>query len=313
MEADSFARDLNLPVLVLGGGSNLVIADEGFPGLVIQIAASGIQWTDDGSHVRVVAGAGETWDSLVEQAVGRNLSGVECLSGIPGLVGGTPVQNVGAYGQEVAETLIAVRVFDREKREVVELSREECGFTYRTSIFNSVARGRYVVLSVTYRWEKNGKPALKYPDVRNELDGFSAPSLTEVRDVVRRIRSRKSMVLQEGDPNCRSAGSFFKNPIVSSAVLADIEKKAGLPVPHYAAADGKVKLAAAWLIEQAGISKGYGRGSVSVSSRHTLALVCGEGATTTALLALAREIRARVADRYGVMLEVEPVLAGVTI
>ena len=310
IEADAFARDRNLPVLVLGGGSNLVIADEGFPGLAIQITTGGIQWIDDGPHVRVVAGAGENWDRVVAEAVGRNLSGMECLSGIPGSVGGTPVQNVGAYGQEVAETLIGVRAFDREKKQIVELSRKDCGFTYRTSIFNSTARGRYIVTSVTYLWQKDGVPSLMYPDLSKELEGRSQPSLTEVRAAVRRIRARKSMLLQDGDPNCRSAGSFFKNPIVSPAVLADIEKRAGLPVPHYPAADGQVKLAAAWLIEQAGISRGYRRGPVSVSTRHTLALVCGAGATTTALLALAAEIRSRVEEHHGVRLEVEPVLVG---
>lgn len=312
LQAIAFAKSRGLPVFVLGGGSNLLVADRGFSGLVLKIGISGVEWHDDGDRMIVRAAAGEEWDRLVASCVEKNLAGVECLSGIPGSVGGTPVQNVGAYGQEVSEVLVSVRAYDRQTESILELSREECRFTYRTSLFNTTAKNRYIVLGVTYSLLKNGAPAIRYPDVRRAFEGKSGqPNLAEVREAVRRIRASKAMLLVEGDPDCRSAGSFFKNPIISEEEFSRLQAAIpGETVPRYPAASGKVKTAAAWLIERAGFSKGYSLGPVGVSSKHTLALINKGGATAADLLRLAREIRSRVFDKFGVTLVPEPVFLG---
>jgi UDP-N-acetylmuramate dehydrogenase len=251
------------------------------------------------------------WDPLVGLCVERNLAGVECLSGIPGSVGGTPVQNVGAYGQEVSEGLVSVRAYDRFKDSVVELSREQCEFTYRSSVFNTSAKDRYIVLQVTYSLSTNGSPSLRYPDVQREFEGHtSPPTLTEVRAAVRRIRARKAMLLVDGDPDCRSAGSFFKNPIITEKEYLELQGRAGSNVPRYPASGGKVKTAAAWLIEQAGFSKGYSLGPAGLSTKHTLALVNKGDARAEDILRLAREIRLRVRDKFGIELFPEPVFVG---
>jgi UDP-N-acetylmuramate dehydrogenase len=316
LEAAHWAKDKSLPMFILGGGSNLLVADAGFSGLVIKVGISGIDWTTANAKTIVRAGAGEEWDRLVGLAVERGLAGIECLSGIPGSVGGTPVQNVGAYGQEVSEVLTNVRVYDRNRDRIVELSRDECGFTYRTSIFNTIAKDRYVVLSVAFALMQHGAPAIRYPDVLREFDGKGAtPTLSDVRAAVRRIRQRKAMLLVEGDPDCRSAGSFFKNPIITEEQFAELQSvagPAGSEVPRYPVgqASGKVKTAAAWLIEQAGFSKGYSLGPVGLSTKHTLALVNKGGAKAEDVLRLAAEIRARVRGRFGIELLPEPVLLG---
>lgn len=307
-----FAKSRNLPIFVLGGGSNLLVADGGFHGLVLKIGISGVDWQDESARMIVRAGAGEEWDRLVGSCVEKDLAGIECLSGIPGSVGGTPVQNVGAYGQEVSEVLVSVRAYDRRTDSIVELSREECQFTYRSSLFNTTARNRYIVLNVTYSLTKHGAPAIRYPDVRRLFEGKGDdPTLADVREGVRGIRASKATLLVDGDPDCRSAGSFFKNPIISEDEFSRLE--AAIPserVPRYPAAPGKVKTAAAWLIERSGISKGFTLGPVGVSSKHTLALVNKGGATAEDLLRLAREIRSRVFDKFGVKLVPEPVFLG---
>jgi len=314
-----FAERRPLPIFILGGGSNLLIADEGFPGLVVRVALEGVAWRNEGEKVLVTAGAGEDWDELVGQCVERDLAGVECLSGIPGSVGGTPVQNVGAYGQEVSETIVSVRVFDRFAGQFVELSDAECQFSYRASLFNTVARDRYVVLAVTYALKPHGDPARRYPDVKNFFaSAVGKPSLREVRDAVRAIRARKAMLITPDDPDCRSAGSFFKNPVVTLETFARIEaaaKEQGLirddeRAPNFPAAEGQVKVPAAWLIERAGFQKGYSRGRVGISSKHTLAIVNRGGATAREVIELAQEIRERVAERFGVSLTPEPVFVG---
>lgn len=311
LEAIWLAREQNLPVFILGGGSNLLVADGGFPGLVIKVGITGIECEENGGTTLVAAGAGEDWDRLVSLCVERSLAGVECLSGIPGSVGGTPVQNVGAYGQEVSEVLLSVRAYDRTTDFVVELPREACGFMYRSSLFNTTAKDRYVVLEVTYSLVKHGQAAMRYPDVQREFEGnASQPTLAEVRAAVRRIRARKAMLLVEGDPDCRSAGSFFKNPILSEEQYAALQSLIEADVPRYPAVSGKVKTAAAWLIEKAGFSKGHCLGPVGLSSRHTLALVNKGGATAEDILRLAREIRRRVHDRFGIELVPEPVFLG---
>jgi len=308
-EVIDFAKSRNVPLFVLGGGSNLLIADAGYPGVVARIEIRGLQWSDEGKRVRLIAGAGEDWDSVVAGCIGRGLFGVECLSGIPGSVGGTPVQNVGAYGQEISETLLRLRAYDRQTDNVVELDRAECGFTYRTSIFNTVALNRYIVLDVEYGLVKDGQAAVRYPDLLRELDGVT-PTLPVVRNTVLRIRSSKAMVLQAGDPDCRSAGSFFKNPIVTEETFDRIQASTDEKVPRYPAASGMVKTAAAWLIERAGISKGFSLGAAGVSRKHTLALINKGGATADDVIALAREIRKRVEGRFGIRLFVEPMLIG---
>jgi UDP-N-acetylmuramate dehydrogenase len=308
-EALHFAKDRKLPTFVLGGGSNLLVADAGFTGLVVKISISGLEWESDRDRTIVRAGAGEDWDRLVAACVERDIAGIECLSGIPGSVGGTPVQNVGAYGQEVSDVLIRVRAYDRNADSVVELSREDCRFTYRSSLFNTTAKDRYIVLNATYSLQNHGAAALHYLDVQREFEGKS-PTLAEVRNGVRRIRARKAMLLVEGDPDCRSAGSFFKNPIISEAQFAELQRRAGPSVPRYPAPSGKAKTAAAWLIERAGFSKGYSIGPVGISTKHTLALVNRGGAGAEDILRLAREIRARVDDKFGIKLIPEPVLVG---
>jgi UDP-N-acetylmuramate dehydrogenase len=311
LDAIHFAYDRNLPLFVLGGGSNLLVADSGFPGLVLKVGIKGVDFGPDRDRTIVRSGAGEEWDALVASCIQRGLAGIECLSGIPGSVGGTPVQNVGAYGQEVSEVLVGVRAYDRVGSKIVDLSREDCRFTYRASLFNTTAKERYIVLQVTYALHQGGAPAIRYPDVQREFENqSSAPTLDEVRAAVRRIRARKAMLLVDGDPDCRSAGSFFKNPIVSEEQFAELRARAGTNIPRYPASAGRVKTAAAWLIEHAGFNKGHSIGPVGLSTKHTLALVNKGGARAEDILELARQIRSRVHDRFGVMLVPEPVFVG---
>jgi UDP-N-acetylmuramate dehydrogenase len=311
LDAIHFARDKKLPTFVLGGGSNLLVADSGFPGLVIRVGITGVDYEPDGDRMIVRAGAGEDWDTLVASCVKQRLAGIECLSGIPGSVGGTPVQNVGAYGQEVSEVLAAVRAYDRVADSTIELSRDKCRFAYRASLFNTTAKDRYIVLQVTYSLARDGVPSIRYAELQREFDGHaSSPTLEEVRATVRKVRGRKAMLLVEGDPDCRSAGSFFKNPIVSEDQFAELRARAGVEMPRYPASPGRVKTAAAWLIEHAGFQKGYSIGPAGLSTRHTLALINKGSARAADILQLARQIRWRVHDKFGVMLVPEPVFVG---
>jgi UDP-N-acetylmuramate dehydrogenase len=341
------------PVLVLGGGSNLVVADAGFPGTVVQVATRGIVAAPDGDRVAVSVAAGEDWDAVVSWCVGSGLSGLECLSGIPGLAGATPIQNVGAYGQDVAETLSAVRAYDRQRDVTTELSNADCGFGYRTSRFKHAATkpgaggparaaagaaageatGRFVVLGVTFRLASDPLSApVRYGELARALgvaEGGRVP-LAAAREAVLRIRKGKGMVLDPADPDTRSAGSFFTNPVLDRAQLAALERAAAAAcgsdarVPRFPAGPGLVKIPAAWLIERAGYRKGYpGNGRAApgvrpgqagpgprISAKHTLALVNPGGATATSLLALARDIRNGVHATFGVELVTEPVLVG---
>src|SRR5213080_3265857 len=280
--AVTFSREKDLALFVLGGGSNVVVSDQGWGGLVLQVGISGLE---EGGKGPLNVGAGVDWDSFVAHCVSRNWAGVECLSGIPGSVGGTPVQNVGAYGQEISEVLLSVRAYDRSADRIVELSHDGCGFTYRTSLFNTTAKDRYAVLNVTYALSNGGLPHIRYPELEREFEGKTAnATLAEVRAAVRRIRARKAMLLVEGDPDCRSAGSFFKNPIISEGEFANLQLRSGAGIPRYPAAPGKVKTAAAWLIEHAGFSKGYSLGPAGLSTKHTLALVNRGGADAEDIL-----------------------------
>lgn len=311
VEALEVAADAGWPRLVLGGGSNLLVSDAGFDGLVLAAAIGGVKFTEAGDGTtRVTAGAGVNWDSLVSACVGRGLAGIECLSGIPGWVGATPIQNVGAYGQEVSDVIARVRAYDRQTADVVELSAADCGFSYRTSVFNTTARGRYVVLSVTYVLRDDAPPAIGYPDVARAFDGRAAPpSLRDVRDAVRRIRASKAMLLTDGDADVRSAGSFFKNPIVDESAARGVDAAAGAACPRYPA-DGGVKLPAAWLIERAGFGKGTRRGRVGLSTKHTLALINRGGASASDVLSFAGEIQEGVEAGFGVRLRPEPAFVG---
>lgn len=313
VEAVDFARSRGLPLFVLGGGSNLVVADAGFAGLVLKVGINDVS-TVPHSQVIFVAGAGYDWDTLVKQSVQAGCAGLECLSGIPGTVGGTPVQNVGAYGQEVSQTIQEVRALDLQSREITTLSNPRCGFGYRSSIFNTTGRGRYVVLRVSFVLQQGGKPSIRYADLEQFFAGRSnAPTLSEVREAVRDIRRRKAMLIVPGDEDSHSVGSFFKNPIVPRATFEELSAKlasCGPQLPSYPAADGLLKLSAAWLVEHAGFAKGYRQGRVGISQRHALAIINCGGATAAEIIALKDEIQARVMDAYGIRLDPEPVFVG---
>jgi UDP-N-acetylmuramate dehydrogenase len=305
-------------VALLGSGSNLLVADAGFDGLVIRIGLRGIEHRPAGDLVRGTAAAGEIWDELVSMAVDRGWAGIECLAGIPGTVGATPIQNVGAYGQELAGTLHSVRVLDRNTMRETTLPRDACRLGYRSSRFRR-ERNRFVVLAVTLELRPGGEPELRYPElVRAVAAGSRPPDLATVREVVLELRRSKSMVIDDRDPNHRSAGSFFVNPVLTPAQAQELAARAvaigaiddAAALPRYPAEDGQVKIPAAWLIEAAGFSKGLRRGPVGLSSRHVLALVHHGGGTARQLIDLALEIRGTVHDRLGVLLEPEPLLLG---
>jgi UDP-N-acetylmuramate dehydrogenase len=309
-EACAWARARGLPLRVLGGGSNLVIGDGGVDALVVHIALRGLAVHESGAAVEVTAAAGEPWDDLVALTVARGWAGLECLSGIPGLVGATPIQNVGAYGQEVSQSVTAVRALDRGTGEIVTLAGADCGFAYRDSRFKSGEPGRYVVLAVTYRLAPGGAPAVRYAELERHLAGrgLARPALADVRASVLAIRRAKSMVLDPADPNHRSCGSFFTNPVVSAAESAGVAARAGDPaMPRWPQPDGRVKLSAAWLIERAGFTRGLADGPVGLSTRHTLAIVAHDGARARDVVAFARRVQAAVAARFGVRLTPEPV------
>lgn len=304
---------------ILGGGSNLLVADEGFDGRVVRVATKGVEIRHDGDVATLHAAAGEVWDELVARAVSDSLAGVECLSGIPGLVGATPIQNVGAYGQEVSDTIAAVRVWDRVTGSVVTMPASACGFGYRDSVFKREARDRHVVLSVSFALRVGGAAALRYGELTRAIARRGeAPTLALVRDTVISLRRAKSMVLDEADADTRSAGSFFVNPVVDAGLADEVEARARSlgalrddeTMPRFAAEGGRVKLAAGWLIERAGVAKGTRLGDAAVSQKHSLALVNRGHATAREVLALARVVRDTVRDRLGVTLTPEPVFVG---
>jgi UDP-N-acetylmuramate dehydrogenase len=307
------------PLLILGGGSNLVIADSGFAGTVVRIGTRGRSTADeDGARVQVTAQAGEPWDDFVAAMVEEGLSGVECLSGIPGLVGAVPMQNVGAYGQDVSETIVSVRAYDRELREVVDIDREACAFAYRSSAFRG--KERHVILAVTFALERSGESRpIRYGELARGLvvaEGASAP-LATVRSTVIALRRKKGMVLDPSDPDTTSAGSFFTNPILSSGELERLRGRVAAEgdgtMPVFPEVDGRFKVSAGWLIEHAGFTKGFvgPGGRAAVSTKHALALTNRNHATTDDLVALARLVRDGVFQRFGVMLENEPVFVGI--
>jgi UDP-N-acetylmuramate dehydrogenase len=333
------------PLLVLGGGSNLVVCDEGFAGTVLRVATAGVAVRETGERVHVTVAAGENWDEFAEWSVAEKLAGIECLAGIPGLAGATPIQNVGAYGQEVSATIASVRVLDRASGSVQTMAGSQCAFGYRTSLFKRTAwppadgsaadrgpTGRYVVIDVTFALERDPMSApVRYAELARKLGveaGERAP-LADIREAVLDLRSGKGMVLDQADPDTRSAGSFFTNAILRPGELARLEevvavRDPALRVPTFPAGGeagpdglvvpGSVKVPAAWLIEQAGFGKGYpGSGGARISSKHTLALTNRGGASAAELIGLAREIAAGVRQQFGIELAHEPVLVGLTL
>ena len=315
----AWARERGVPLRVLGGGSNVVVDDAGIDGLVLHLDTRGIDWRETADAVDVTAAAGEPWDDLVRCAVTRDWAGLECLSGIPGRVGATPIQNVGAYGQEVADVVVIVRALDRTSGEIHALNPEECGFDYRSSVFKRDP-GRWVVLRVSFALERSPLSGpVRYAELAARLgvaEGDRAP-LRAVREAVLALRRGKGMVVDPADPDSVSAGSFFTNPVLRErdfeALAARVASRLGddVRLPAWPQPPGAVKTSAAWLIERAGFRRGHGnpRG-IAISSKHTLAL-CNRGAGTTAeLVALAREIAGGVRDAFGVELVPEPVLVG---
>ena len=312
--AVAFGRSRDLPLFVLGGGSNLVISDAGWPGLVLKVGITGIDERNENGKAIFDVGAGEEWDKFAARAVARNCAGVECLSGIPGSVGGTPVQNVGAYGQEAAETIESVLTLDLRDDQIRELCGEACGFSYRTSIFNTSERGCYIILRVTYGLTPGGQPRIDYADLKRHFSGWQQiPTLADTREAVRRIRASKAMLITPGDADARSVGSFFKNPVLSSEQHEDLSRRAaarGLQIPSYPALDAQHKISAAWLVEHSGFSKGYDSGRVGISSKHALAIVNRGGATAADVVALKEHIQHRVQEIWSICLQPEPVFVG---
>ncbi len=316
-----FAREHSVPVMVLGGGSNVVFSDEGYPGLILRVEIPGLDFADSTRMCQVTVGAGELWDDVVTACVARGLGGIECLAGIPGSAGATPIQNVGAYGQEVRDTLETVTVLERATGNEVRLSGTECKFGYRTSRFKGEDAGRYIVTTVVFRLEQEARPRIRYPELAQTIAGegsedalpAGAPALNQARKAVLRLRRAKSMVIDRTDPNTRSVGSFFMNPVLDPAQVDDIRQRwqqSGKtdPVPAHPSPGG-IKIPAAWLVENAGFPKGTRRGNICISEKHALALV-NRGGTTSELLALAEEIRTGVENTFGVRLSIEPVIVG---
>ena len=303
--AHTWAAERELTVFVLGGGSNLVVADDGIRGLVLHVAIEGAQIQARGDEASVDAGAGEVWDGLVARVVEAGYGGVETLSGIPGFVGGTPIQNVGAYGQEVSATIEFVTAFDSRRGELTQINGEDCGFAYRQSRFKQEDAGRFTICGVTFR-VRRGPPTVTYPDVMAwvERSGLREPSVADVRRGVIEIRRRKGMVLDASDADTRSVGSFFTNPIVPAST------QASLGSPSFAMPGGAVKIPAAWLIERAGFQKGFPAGAAGISSKHPLAIVNRGGASSRDIVNLAVRIKRAVLDRFGIALRPEPVFVG---
>lgn len=306
-----WSGDRRLPLFVLGGGSNVVIADAGFEGVVLQVAFGGLDFRVVGNTTAVRVGAGERWDDVVAAVVSRGLAGLECLSGIPGTAGGTPIQNVGAYGQDVSRTITGVTVLDRTTGTTSVLAGEDCRFGYRTSRFKTQDASRFLVCDVTFRLAV-APPTLAYPDVLSEFERrrISSPSVAEVRDAVLAIRRRKGMVIDPPDTDTRSVGSFFMNPVIDTVHRERLVAKADSRVPAYELPDGRVKIPAAWLIEQSGVQRDSRSGGAGMSSKHPLAIVNRGDATARDVLALAVLIKRQVADRFGIWLRPEPVFIG---
>jgi len=319
LQALDFAHAKDCPVFILGGGSNIVVSDAGFPGLAVKIEIPGIRIREGENDSTVSVGSGVEWDELVQFCVDRNLAGIECLSGIPGTVGASPIQNVGAYGEEVSEVIRDVRVLDRRSHNVLVLSNADCGFSYRSSIFKTTARDRYVILSVNLNLNPGGIPRIEYPDLQEFFDNATdMPTLSEVRNAVLEIRKEKAMVLSPEDPDSKSVGSFFINPTLTPDAIFRLEAEArtmgllGLSegIPSHGVSAGKEKVPAAWFVERAGFHKGHVQGRAGISNKHALALINRGGAKAQDILELMSSIQTRVKALFGVDLQPEPGFVG---
>lgn len=310
VSACGWAKQRQLPIWILSGGSNLVVSDAGVPGLIIDIQLRGMSIERQGPIVFVKAAAGENWDDLVAQVVKRGHHGLEGLSGIPGRVGATPIQNVGAYGQDVAQSLVCLEAYDRLEHAVVAITNEQCQFDYRTSRFRAKDRDRFIILSVSFRLVLDGAPRASHAELKQRLDIENATA-QEMRDAVLALRRSKSMLFDREDPWSRSCGSFFLNPIVPAIVAERIQlQTAPLQAPLYPLAGGMTKIAAAWLIERAGFSRGHSEGTVGLSQKHSLAIVAHGQSTARDVCRFARRIQTAVMDRFNVELLPEPVFWG---
>jgi UDP-N-acetylmuramate dehydrogenase len=318
-EALEYARVHGCPVFVLGGGSNILASDSGFPGLVVRMEIRGIHPLDEDNSEFVSVAAGEDWDGFVQRCVDQNLAGLECLSGIPGTMGGAPVQNIGAYGEEVSDVILSIRALDLETNSIEELSGRDCRFGYRSSIFNTTHKDRYIILKVAFSMRPYGKPRIDSHDLRDHFAGRSkTPSIGEVRRAVIKIRDSKGMVLNQNEADPKSAGSFFKNPILDPEQVLELEnavRDRGLlapaeNLPRFDAPSGKEKLAAAWFVERAGFEKGYTKGNVGISPKHALALINLGGAKAREFIDLMGRIQEKVEKKFGLELQPEPTLLG---
>jgi UDP-N-acetylmuramate dehydrogenase len=316
-KAVAWAKKQDLPLFVLGGGSNLIIADKGFPGLVLHINNQGIEHSFLDDKVLVSVAAGEVWDNFVALSVEHNWGGIECMSGIPGKVGATPIQNVGAYGQEVKTSIVKVKVYDRLLEKFVSFSNQECEFSYRQSIFKSTAKDRYIVIDVTFALTPNALPEVNYTELQKYLTekGYLKPTLADVRKAVIAIRQKKAMIVDAQDPDSRSAGSFFMNPIVDLEVFQQLQAEflkdhPRDTIPQFAAQPGKIKLSAAWLIEKSGLKKSYQKGGAAISSKHSLAITNRDNATSKDICDLAKEIQEKVKAQFNIHLDPEPIFVG---
>ena len=322
-EAISWAHARGVQLAVLGGGSNILVADRGVDALVLRVGIRGIRHEMTGSRVHVFVGAGESWDAFVEKSVAEHWAGIECLSGIPGDVGAAPIQNIGAYGQEVSEVIDHVQVIDGQSGVSTNIHAKDCAFGYRDSIFKRSVQGQTIVIGVSFSLESGGTPAIRYAELQRTMKDIgkdARPTLADVRAAVLELRRRKSMLLDPSDENVRSAGSFFVNPVIDENSWAIVRSRIetanvlspGETIPQFSAGPGRVKLAAAWLIERAGFSKGFGDGPVGLSTKHSLAIVNRGGAKATDILQFARRIQDRVHERFSVRLVPEPVMLGFT-
>ncbi|MBI2051078.1 MAG: UDP-N-acetylmuramate dehydrogenase [Parcubacteria group bacterium] len=317
-KALQYADKKNMPVWILSGGSNTVFKDEGFNGLVVKVDLKGVKFKASDGYTFVAAAAGEIWDDVVKKAIAKNLVGIEALSGIPGSVGGTPIQNVGAYGQEVSDVIFHVKALDRRTLKEASFTNGQCEFGYRMSRFKGYSKDRYIITEVTYRLFNGAKPVVHYAQLSDKLTGLFGTldvSLKQIRKAVLALRKSKSMVLDSRDPNSRSCGSFFTNPVLSQKEFAALSarwhasrKQVAEEIPFFETSEHRIKVPAAWLIEHAGFQRGHAHGAVGISENHTLALVNRNG-TTEELLEFAGVIRTAVRQKFGITLELEPIIA----
>lgn len=314
LSALDFAKSRAIPILALGGGSNILVSDDGFDGLVISNRIEGItSWLESGTCC-VHAGSGEDWQEFVDWCASEKLQGVECLAGIPGTVGAAPVQNIGAYGQEVSETIAEVRAIEVDTGKCVLLNDKDCGFGYRTSIFNSTPDCKYFITGVTFRLKRNGKPVIEHKDLANHLEGASNCTILQVRDSVIDIRARKGLLVRKGYECFRCAGSFFKNPVLPVERSKEIEERAkevgACALQSWPLDSNEVKISAASLIQSAGFGQGYRKGNVGLSPKHTLIIIAYNRATAQEIVRFAEEVRGQVKEKFGVLLAPEVRLVG---